>query len=83
MARGRQGRTPEMPALVKVSGMHYELRFMDFSLEVYAGMVLEAEDDMAAIAKARVLHSTANGAGYQLVRGSQLVHMEVFIFPAA
>lgn len=73
----------QWPAIVKVIAMRYELRFMDFGFQVYAGMLLEAADDMAAIAKARVLHATANGAGYQLVRGTQLIHMEIFIVPAA
>lgn len=63
--------------------MLYELRFMDFGLEVYAAILLDAEDDVGAIAKALALYSTSNGAGYQLVRGTLLIHMEVFVVPAA
>ena len=46
-----------------MSAMLHELRFMDFGFQLYAGMVQEAVDDIAAIAKARLLHATANGTG--------------------
>ena len=54
----------------------YWCRFLDAGGHVYGAEKLEAEDDAAAIAKARIIHAHGIGNGYEIWDGQRRIHRE-------
>lgn len=54
----------------------YWCRFLDGGGHVYDAEKLEAADDAAAIATARVIHKHGIGNGYEIWDGKRSVHRE-------
>jgi hypothetical protein len=58
--------------------MKYEIVFLDHGGQIFSSAVLDAADDQEAIEKARRIHSTNIGSGYQIRRGGTVIHFEMF-----
>ena len=58
--------------------LRYEFRFIDHSGRVFSRSELDAESDEEAISRGRTLYRIGIGYGFQILRESQLVHVEKF-----
>lgn len=56
----------------------YWCRFFDARGHIYGAETMQAADDAAAIAKARIIHDHHIGSGYEIWNDKRLVHRVMF-----
>jgi hypothetical protein len=59
----------------------YWCKFFDARGHVYGAEKMQAADDAAAIAKARIIHAHTIGSGYEIWDDRRLIHRVTFSAP--